>query len=213
MSAGKATATGEPPVVFGPVPSRRLGRSLGINHIPPKSCSYSCVYCQLGPTRRKELEPRPFRAVRELVREVARRVDVLRAMGESPDFLTFVPDGEPTLDAHLGEMLARLRRLGTPLAVLSNGSLAWREDVRRRLSLADWVSFKVDAGDERTWRRVDRPPRDLPLALVQDGMLRFRRGFRGVLTTETMLIRGRNDSDEAIESTAAFLERLRPDRA
>jgi len=104
-------------LIFGPVPSRRLGRSLGINNIPPKSCTYSCVYCQVGPTARTEVVPRAFYAPARIVREVKRHLSRLRERGERVDYLTFVPDGEPTLDDQLGETIERLRPLGIPIAV------------------------------------------------------------------------------------------------
>jgi wyosine [tRNA(Phe)-imidazoG37] synthetase (radical SAM superfamily) len=119
-------------LTFGPVPSRRLGRSLGINNIPPKSCTYSCVYCQVGPTPRTEVLPRAFYAPTQIVQEVKAHLARLRERGERVDYLTFVPDGEPTLDSRLGETIDRLRPLGIPIAVISNGSLLSREDVRER---------------------------------------------------------------------------------
>lgn len=197
-------------LVFGPVPSRRLGRSLGIDNVPPKHCSYSCVYCQVGRTAQTEIEPRRFRPPRDLVAAVSERVRALRERGEDVDYLTFVPDGEPTLDRGLGETIEGLRPLGIPVAVVSNGSLAWRDDVREALARADWVSFKVDAVDEATWRRIHRSDPRLDLDLVLDGMLRFASSYRGRLCTETMSILGLNDSDESMQATAAYLERLRP---
>jgi wyosine [tRNA(Phe)-imidazoG37] synthetase (radical SAM superfamily) len=137
--------------IFGPVPSRRLGRSLGIGNVPAKTCSYSCVYCQVGPTPATEIEPRKFWPAGAVVEAVTRHVEKLRERGEGIDFLTFVPDGEPTLDADLGEEIDGLRALAIPVAVISNGSLSFREEVRAALSKADWVSLKVDAVDEATW--------------------------------------------------------------
>jgi wyosine [tRNA(Phe)-imidazoG37] synthetase (radical SAM superfamily) len=201
---------GSIPVVFGPVPSRRLGRSLGINNVPPKACSYSCVYCQVGRTPQTETTPRSFRPPEEVVGAVTDAVQRLRAAGERIDYLTFVPDGEPTLDLHLGGEIDGLRPLGVPIAVISNGSLAWREDVRRSLGRADWVSLKVDAVDEAVWRRINRPDPSLRMDVVLEGMLAFARDHAGELASETMLIRDVNDSDAAIDATAAFLERLAP---
>jgi wyosine [tRNA(Phe)-imidazoG37] synthetase (radical SAM superfamily) len=212
-----AALTGQPdegrpavPVVFGPVPSRRFGQSLGIINIPPKSCSYSCVCCQVGRTPVTTTVPRAFRPPQEIIAAVTRRVEVLRERGEQVDFLTFVPDGEPGLDRHLGAEIEGLRPLGVPIAVISNGSLAWREDVRAALSKADRVSFKVDSADETCWRRVDRPDPSLRLDAILDGMLRFSRTFEGELITETMLIRGLNDGKDAIDPTASFLASLGP---
>ena len=197
-------------IAFGPVPSRRLGRSLGVNNIPPKHCSYDCVYCQVGRTTSLDLDRRTFLLPREVVAAVESRVAGCRASGQPIDYLTFVPDGEPTLDVHLGEEIRALKPLGIPVAVITNGSLLWRPDVRADLGAADLVSVKVDAADERTWRRVCRPARVLRLAVVLDGIRRFAGGYRGRLITETMLVRGRNDESGAVEGVARVLETLRP---
>jgi wyosine [tRNA(Phe)-imidazoG37] synthetase (radical SAM superfamily) len=164
-------------VVFGPVPSRRLGRSLGINSIPPKACSCSCVYCQVGPTHTSGIVPRPFYEPSAVAREVNDTVERLRNEGERIDYLTFVltfvPDGEPTLDAGLSQEIDLLRPLGIPIAVISNASPAWRPEVVRALNAADWVSVKVDTVDRRAWRRLNRPHRDLQLPAVLEGIRRF----------------------------------------
>jgi wyosine [tRNA(Phe)-imidazoG37] synthetase (radical SAM superfamily) len=198
------------PFAYGPVPSRRLGRSLGINNVPPKSCSYSCVYCQVGRTPQGGIEPRTFQPPEELTRVVASRVHALRERGEAIDYLTFVPDGEPTLDRHLAEAIDGLRSLDLPIAVISNGSLTWREDARKALARADWVSLKVDAVDETLWRKINRPHPALRLDVVLDGMLHFAEEYEGELATETMLVEGVNDTDAAMEGVAAFVERLGP---
>lgn len=145
-------------LAFGPIPSRRLGRSLGVNNIPPKVCSYGCVCCQVGATPSPQLEPRPIYPPERLAAAVTRHVDLVRAREEPIDHLTFAPDGEPTLDANLGRAVELLRPLAIPVAVITNGSLAWRPEVREALRAADWVSVKVDAVDEEVWRRVNRPP-------------------------------------------------------
>jgi wyosine [tRNA(Phe)-imidazoG37] synthetase (radical SAM superfamily) len=200
----------QPVLVFGPVPSRRLGQSLGINHIPPKNCSYSCVYCQVGRTSAHSIELREFHPLDEVVAQVSRRVREIRDRGEDVDFLTFVPDGEPTLDVHLGEAIERLRGLGVPIAVISNGSLLWRPEVRAALRGADWVSLKVDSVGEQEWRRINRPHRALQLGQVLEGMLAFVEEFAGELATETLLIREQNDGEGSIREIASFVTRLRP---
>jgi wyosine [tRNA(Phe)-imidazoG37] synthetase (radical SAM superfamily) len=197
-------------LVFGPVPSRRLGRSVGVNNVDSKTCSYSCAYCQVGRTAMTETVPRAFQTVEELVAAVGDRVRALRAREEHVDFVTFVADGEPTLDRHLGEELDGLRSLGIPLAVISNGSLLWREAVRHALARADWVSLKVDTVDESVWRRLNRPHGSLDLQAVLAGMKAFASGYRGALVTETMLVRGLNDGQDGCDATAAFLEQLQP---
>lgn len=193
------------PHVFGPVPSRRLGRSIGINNIPPKICSFACVYCQVGPTLDRDIDIRGFYEPEHLADEVAIRVDEVRARGEDVDYLTFVPDGEPTLDAGMGSTMRLLRRLGVPIAVITNGSLLWCNDVRSTLADADWVSVKVDAADEDVWHRINRPDPRLDFARVQDGIVRFAASFTGDLVSETMLVAGMNDDHGSVEAVGVFL--------
>jgi wyosine [tRNA(Phe)-imidazoG37] synthetase (radical SAM superfamily) len=197
-------------IVFGPVPSRRLGRSLGINNIPPKHCSYSCVYCQVGATVGRETVRRAFFDPDELVRAVSTKVDACRAGGQHIDYLTFVPDGEPTLDLHLGREIRALAPLGLPVAVISNGSLLSLPAVRQDLAAAELVSVKVDAVEDGLWRRINRPHPGLDLDTVLGGVADFAAGFAGDLLTETMLVAGVNDGADAVESVAAFVAGLAP---
>ncbi len=200
-------------IAFGPVPSRRLGRSLGVNNIPPKACTYSCVYCQLGRTIKMQVERRVFYEPEQVLQDVQHKVEKAREIGEPIDYLTFVPDGEPTLDVNLGREIELLRPLGIPIAVITNGSLVWREDVREDLMGADWVSLKVDSTREEVWHRINRPHGTLQLTLILDGALEFAKAFGGKLATETMLVAGVNDSDDHGREVADFLARLRPDCA
>lgn len=202
------TPAQSPPIAFGPVPSRRLGRSLGINNIPPKICSYSCLYCQVGPTIDRAIEPRAFYRPERIAAEVSAQVEEVRARGESIDYLTFVPDGEPTLDAGLAESIHSLRPLGIQIAVICNGSLLSRSDVRQALAAADWVSVKVDAAIEPAWRRLNRPHPDLGFPEMQDGIGRFATEFEGDLVSETMLIDGINDSEESVVAVGQFLDHV-----
>jgi len=200
-------------VVYGPVPSRRLGFSLGVNNIPPKICSYSCVYCQLGNTVNMRVGRKTFYNVEQLVQGVKEKVKQVRGKGEPIDYLTFVSDGEPTLDSNLGKEIELLKPLGIKIAVITNASLIWREDVRQDLQKADWVSLKVDAVSQEIWRRIDRPQGSLELKAILDGMLKFANVFRGELATESMLIQGINDSSGEIEKIADFLAELKPGKA
>ena len=197
-------------IAFGPVPSRRLGRSLGINNIPPKICTYSCVYCQLGRTIKMRVEREVFYEPEEVLRDVREKVDKARGVGESIDYLTFVPDGDLTLDVNLGLEIELLMPLGIKIAMISNGSLIWREDVRQELMKADWVSLKMDSVQEETWRKVNRPHGTLQLASILDGALEFASEFKGELATETMLVEGVNDGDDRVGEVADFLARLKP---
>jgi wyosine [tRNA(Phe)-imidazoG37] synthetase (radical SAM superfamily) len=198
---------------FGPVPSRRLGRSLGINNIPPKVCTYSCVYCQVGRTTEMQVERRAFYEPEEIVQDVRDKIEKAKGAGEPVDYLTFVPDGEPTLDVNLGREIELLRPLGIKIAVITNTSLIWREDVRAELMSADWVSLKVDAVRESIWRQVNRPRRSLRLSAILDGALTFAATYPGTLVTETMLVEGVNDGEKCIREVSCFLARLRPDIA
>jgi len=192
-------------ITFGPVPSRRLGRSLGINNIPPKHCSYSCIYCQVGPTREQEIAPRAFYEPEDIYRAVSQRLDLANAHGEKVDYLTFVPDGEPTLDRNLSASIDVLRPLGLPIAVISNASLIWRPEVRMALQRADWVSVKVDSVAEATWRRINQPHAALKLAEILEGIRTFARDYRGTLTSETLLVSGINDSIAEVGAVARFI--------
>ena len=196
--------------VFGPVPSRRLGNSLGINNIPAKTCSYNCVYCQLGRTLEKETERAPFYKPQEISREAKTKVEKILEVGDKIDYVTFVADGEPTLDLNLGREIEMLRPLGLKIAVITNGSLISRKDVREELAKADWVSLKVDCTREQMWRKVNRPHPTLQLPKILEGMLVFASSFQGELTTETMLVRGLNDKSDQLQELAIFLKQLQP---
>jgi wyosine [tRNA(Phe)-imidazoG37] synthetase (radical SAM superfamily) len=197
-------------IVFGPVPSRRLGRSLGINNIPPKICSYACVYCQLGRTIKMRIEREAYFRPQQFFQEVSQKIEQVRKGGHSIDFLTFVPDGEPTLDINLGKEIELLRKLEIPVAVISNSSLIWREDVQEELLKADWVSVKVDSVIETTWRKINRPHHTLNLATILKGINEFANQFKGELTTETMLVNTVNDDLEELEQISEFLARIKP---
>ena len=197
-------------IAFGPVPSRRLGRSLGINNIPAKTCTYSCAYCQVGRTLQMEAMPRSFYSPQEICDEVAEKVKSSADLELAIDYLTFVPDGEPTLDINLGREIDMLRSLGKKIAVITNASLIWNESVRENLARADWVSVKVDAVDQPLWRRVDRPHRALRLEAILQGIVDFSEDFKGVLVSESMLLAGINDDERSLEAIAEFLAKADP---
>ena len=199
--------------VYGPVPSRRLGRSLGINNIPPKRCSYSCVYCQLGSTINLQMERRTFYQPQEIAESVRNKVTLLRANDEIINYLAFVPDGEPTLDINLGRMIDLLRDLNLEIAVITNASFIWNEDVQHDLQKADWICLKVDAVTQEIWRRINKPGRKTDINDILAGILSFAELFHGELNSETMLIRGINDSEDEISKIAEFLSQLKLSKA
>lgn len=195
-------------IAFGPVPSRRLGRSLGINNIPSKSCSYSCLYCQVGTTKGQSIKLREFYSPEAIYEEVCAQVQKAVSAGEAIDYLTFVPDGEPTLDINLGRAIELLGPLDIPLAVISNASLLWNENVRASIGMADWVSVKVDSLVDETWRQINRPHEALSLDNILGGIRQFAVEYTGELVTETMLIRGLNDNEDSVAGVADFLHEI-----
>jgi wyosine [tRNA(Phe)-imidazoG37] synthetase (radical SAM superfamily) len=193
---------------FGTVPSRRLRRSLGINNIPPKTCSYSCVYCQVGKTTNLTIDRQTFYKPEELTREVKRKISEVTARNERINYLTFVPDGEPTLDLNLSKELYSLKQTGIPTAVITNASLLWHDYVNEDLRKADLISLKVDAVSEDLWRKVNRPHKYLDLEIVLDGIREFAEKFRGTLVSETMII-GNIDYGDEFQKIAEFLSELK----
>ncbi|MFA4838523.1 MAG: radical SAM protein [Candidatus Neomarinimicrobiota bacterium] len=199
--------------VYGPVPSRRLGKSLGINNIPAKICTYSCVYCQVGRTTQIQSDRRFFYEPEDIFRDVQSRLVKVKETAERVDYLTFVPDGEPTLDINLGKAITLLKALSVPVGVITNSSLIWRDDVREELGKADWVSLKIDAVQETIWKQINRPHKAIQMSRILDGMLTFARGFTGKLMTETMLVKGINDNEDCLKEVADFVNRIQPSQA
>jgi len=195
-------------LAFGPVPSRRLGKSLGINNIPAKTCSYSCVYCQLGRTMNITTERQSFYKPEDIFKEVKRKVVGASSRNERIDYLTFVPDGEPTLDINLGKAISISKEVKIPIAVITNASLIWREDVKEDLLGANLVSLKVDAASEGLWKRINRPYKDLKLNAILEGVTKFADEFKGKIISETMLTEGVNYRDE-LEEITDFLKHLK----
>ncbi len=198
-------------IIFGPVPSRRLGHSLGINNIPPKVCTYSCIYCQLGKAIKMQVKRQSFYRKEDIQRAVRNKIKVAEKSRGKIDYLTFVPDGEPTLDINLGPEIDILKESGIPIAVITNNSLIWQDEVRKDLMKADWVSLKIDSVEEEAWRHINRPHKGLGLELILEGALKFSTSFSGKLITETMIVKNINDTDRNIGMVADFLSMLKPD--
>ncbi len=150
-------------ITFGPVPSRRLGRSLGINNIPPKICTYSCIYCQIGKTSNMQIERQQFFTPEKIINDVKKKVKKAKSKDESIDYLTFVPDGEPTLDSNLGKEILYLKEIGIKIAVITNASLLSEKEARNHLSNANWVSLKIDTVDHKIWKKINKPHKSLRL--------------------------------------------------
>ncbi len=193
--------------IFGPVPSRRLGRSLGVDIVPFKTCSYDCIYCQLGRTTCKTIEQKEWVLLEEVLRELRAR------LSSRPDYITLSGSGEPTLFSRTEELIARIKAMtDIPVAVLTNGSLLWKEDVRKQLLNADLVIPSLDAGDEAMFRAVNRPHPDIPFEKMLNGLIHFRREFQGQFWLEIFLLAGYTDSESEVDKLAKGVELIRPNR-
>jgi len=201
-------------LVYGPVLSRRLGHSLGLNNIPYKYCSYSCIYCHVGLTTKMQVEPVVLYRPEAFLRESKSRIERVGGGEYTVDYISFVPDGEPTLDQNLGTLISLLKQeLGYPVAVITNGSLLWREEVAEAVSLADWVSVKVDSVLESVWQRINRPDRRLQFSKVLQGIRTFASKYEGELVSETMLVDQANTRVEQLAELADYLTGISPSKA
>jgi len=194
--------------VFGPVPSRRLGRSLGVDLVPFKTCPFDCVYCQLGRTTLHTARREEYASTDQVLAELA------EVLGRRPecDYVTLSGSGEPTLHRDLDRIVSAVKDLtDVPLAVLTNAALLGDPDVRRALLPADLVVPSLDAGDEETFARVNRPCPPITFPSLVDGLTAFRGEYTGRIDLEILLVAGLNDSDEQIEKIKALAARIRPD--
>jgi len=194
--------------VYGPVPSRRLGRSLGVSPIPPKTCSYTCVYCQLGRTTDLTATRRSFYPKEDILSEI-----ISKGRVADLDYVTFVGDGEPTLCEDLGWLLEETKnKLKAKTAVITNGSLLFLESVREDLNRADVIMPTLDAGDEKVFRAVNRPHRSITFDLMLKGLVDFRSEYSGQIWLEVMLVKGVNDSESELKSIGEAVNLISPDR-
>ena len=196
--------------VFGPVPSRRLGQSLGIDTIPLKTCNWNCVYCQLGRTRPLTNERKDYIPSEDILAEVKSAL-----ASQSPhkiDWITFVGSGEPTLHSGIGYLINEVKALtNIPVAVITNGSLFHRPEVRAELSAADVVMPSLDAGNANLYRRLNRPHGQATFERLVDGLIAFSDEYQGKLWVELMLIEGWNDCESVLREIADILKRVQPD--
>jgi wyosine [tRNA(Phe)-imidazoG37] synthetase (radical SAM superfamily) len=195
--------------VFGPVPSRRLGRSLGIDLVPFKTCSYDCIYCQLGRTTNKTIERKEYVPLGDVLEELDHRL----AAGPQPDYVTLSGSGEPTLYSRLGPLISGIKgRTDRPVAVLTNGSLLWDPEVRESLLEADLVIPSLDAGDDATFQRVNRPHAGVSFERMLAGLETFRWRFAKPIWLEVLLLKGLTDTMAQLEKIGRLVERINPDR-
>ncbi len=199
-------------IVYGPVPSRRLGRSLGVNNIPLKNCSYSCIYCQVGLTTNLTTERKEFFKPEDIYSQVESKINQLKENDEKVDYISFVPDGEPTLDINLGKTISRLKDFGIKIAVITNSTLINKKDVQEDLFLADLVSVKIDSVCKDVWQKINRPHKNISFDVMLGGIIEFSKNYKGILFTETMLSGGYNDSIESLYKTALFINNINPQK-
>ena len=196
-------------VIYGPVPSRRLGFSLGVDIIPYKVCSYNCIYCQLGKTTNKTLRRRSYISPATVIKGIKAAISENKKI----DYITFSGSGEPTLNKDLGEMIKKTKKITSiPVAVLTNGSLLWRKSVRDDLASADLVVPSLDAVSAGVFKKINSPAKGLNIKKVLRGIKKFAENFKGEIRLEIMLVRGINDSEKEIKKINEFVKDLKIDK-
>lgn len=193
--------------VFGPVPSRRLGRSLGVDLVPFKTCSYDCIYCQLGRTTCHTVERKEWVPLDAVLDELKLK------LASRPDYITLSGSGEPTLYSRLGELIEHIQAMtDVPVAALTNGSLLWQKPVRDELALADLVMPSLDAPDRDRFEFINRPHPDITFERLLEGLEALRREFSGKYWLEIMLLAGYTALPESVRELAKLVRRIQPDK-
>ena len=196
--------------IFGPVPSRRLGRSLGVDLVPYKTCTFDCIYCDLGRTTHKTVSGGFFVSPEEIQRELELTLPTLE---RKPNYITLSGSGEPTLCPNIGDIIHSIKGVTSiPLAVVTNSSLLSIEEVRRALMEADVVLPSLDAVNPLTFDCVNRPHLSLKIDDIISGLIRFRNQYRGQIWLEIVFCRGVNDEAQEISKLKEVIERIEPDR-
>jgi wyosine [tRNA(Phe)-imidazoG37] synthetase (radical SAM superfamily) len=193
--------------VFGPVPSRRLGRSLGVDLVPFKTCSYDCIYCQLGRTTCKTVERKEWVPMDAVLDELKLK------LRSRPDYITLSGSGEPTLHSRLGDLIEHIQAMtDVPVAVLTNGSLLWQDDVRAEVALADLVLPSLDAADAERFDFINRPHPEITFERLMEGLVALRREFSGPYWLEAMLLAGYTALPDQARQLADCIRRIQPDK-
>jgi wyosine [tRNA(Phe)-imidazoG37] synthetase (radical SAM superfamily) len=195
-------------VVFGPVRSRRLGLVLGINNVKKKVCSYDCIYCPVGEKSCCSICTNNCLSPHELYFSVKNKIEEIKKSGKDIDYILFAGNGDPALDSNLLQEISILREFGYKIAVFTNSALLWNENIQENLMYADYVSLKIDTVNEDTWMKINRPHQRLRYNLILNGIEQFSKRFKGTLTTETMLIKNINDSENEINQLGEFLNKI-----
>lgn len=196
--------------VYGPVPSRRLGRSLGIDPIPSKTCNYQCIYCQLGKTTNFTNKRRNYYPKNKIISEMRKAINQNK---NNFDYITFVGSGEPTLYKDLGDLILKAKDFSNkPICVITNGSLLCEREVRDALMLADIILPSLDAGDEKSFIKINRPHPSIKFNRVLQGFIDFKKNFDGKFWIEIMIMKDINDSKEELMKIKEQIDLIEPDR-
>ncbi|MHA1657815.1 MAG: radical SAM protein [Promethearchaeota archaeon] len=196
--------------IYGPVPSRRLGKSLGIDPLPPKTCNFQCIYCQLGKTTNFTNERNNFFPKDDIAHEMKKAI---KKNENNIDFITFVGSGEPTLYKDLKYLLLKAKELSTkPTCVITNGSLMYDSDVKEALMLADVVLPTLDAGEEKSFIKINRPHPQIKYDTMVQGLIDFRKEYDGKFWIEIMVMKGINDSKEELLKIKEKIDLIKPNR-
>lgn len=199
--------------LYGPVKSRRLGNSLGINLTPYKVCDFDCVYCQLGRTTNLTVEKSEYIKVSQVIDELKVWLEANQETARSLQYITLSGSGEPTLNTRFGELISAIKKI-TPLkiALLTNSSLLADPEIRRQVYQADLIVPSLDAVTQELFVKVDRPHPSINIESIIDGLIALRREFRGKIWLEIMLVKGINDDIRHIRKLKEVIEKINPDR-
>jgi len=204
----KKTA-GDKKYLFGPVASRRLGRSLGVDIVPHKACTLNCIYCQLGRTSKLTIRRKEYVSIKAVLDELKQRL----AEGLQADYITISGSGEPTLNSHLGELIDGIRQITKiPIAIITNGTLLYRPDVRADCAKADVVLPSLDAGTEEVFRRINRPHKNISIEKLISGLYRFRKEYSGQIWLEVFLVEGVNTDRAQVTAIKEAIKKIQPDK-
>ena len=196
--------------IFGPVPSRRLGKSLGVDLVPYKTCTFDCIYCDVGRTTHKTVSRQSYVPPEEIQGELEL---VLSVLEKKPDYITLSGSGEPTLNTNIGEIIERIKEItSTPVAVLTNSSLFSFSEVRRDLLEADLILPSIDAVTPALFEYINRPHQSLKIEEIISGLIQFRKQYQGQIWLEILFCRGVNDGRDEIEKLKEVIDRMAPNR-
>ena len=193
--------------IFGPVPSRRLGRSLGVDLVPFKTCTYDCIYCQLGRTTNKTMQRKEWVPTDIVINQLKAK------LSSKPDYITLSGSGEPTLSPRLEELISKIKGItDIPVAVLTNGSLLWLPEVRNALKSADMVVPSLDAGSSQIFQYVNRPHPDITFSKMLQGLVEFRKDYSGQYWLEVFLLAGVTTPEMEINRLKTCINAIQPDK-